>query len=79
MQPFRSSSAEINVPTVPIEGVKSEVLVSLATVPCLGILILGRTAIHWIHQLGVASEEVFRGERLPVITPPERDFDSTTT
>lgn len=42
---------------------------SVATLPCLSLLILGRTLTYGLTQFGMASEEVFRGIQLPIIDP----------
>jgi hypothetical protein len=50
----------------------TEILVSLGTTPLLlGILALRAAAVA-MQEMGEASEEIFRGDRLPVlkITPP---------
>lgn len=43
----------------------SSVVISLLTGPLLVTLIAGRALADALTQLGIASEEVFRGERLP--------------
>ena len=67
MQPFRADSDENRRPALPQLSIAPEWLVGLATIPCLGGLVFARTAQNWLIQLGVASEEVFRGQRLPVL------------
>jgi hypothetical protein len=73
MQAFRSPLDQINWKIPLIEDAKPELIVGLATIPCLGLILCGRTLSHWVTQLGVASEEVFRGERLPVLSQPLED------
>jgi len=50
--------------------VSIEVLVGLATAPVLLALIGGRAAALAMQELGEASEELFRGDRLPVLRSP---------
>jgi hypothetical protein len=44
-----------------------ELLLGLATVPLLGGLLLQRHLSQGMQQIGLASEELFRGERLPIL------------
>jgi hypothetical protein len=46
------------------------ILVSLATTPCLLAIVAIKAASGLLAQLGSTSEEIFRGDRLPVIHPP---------
>lgn len=52
--------------------VSPELLLSLAAGPVLVGITLGIRCLDIVQQLGQASEEVFRGDRLPVLksTPP---------
>jgi hypothetical protein len=74
MQPFRSRSDQIlTSPTVGL-ALQPEWLVSAATVPLVSALVISRALSHVMIQMGMASEEIFRGVRLPVLvvapTPP---------
>jgi hypothetical protein len=51
--------------------IPSSLLVSLAATPCLMTIIALQTATELLKRLGVASEEVFRGDRLPVLHFPD--------
>ena len=44
--------------------------VSAVTVPLLGGLVFSRWAMEGLIQLGSASEELFRGDRLPLLKEP---------
>lgn len=48
----------------------SDVLVSVATVPMLIALVGSKVLAEVVQSLGLASEEVFRGDRLPVLHVP---------
>ena len=72
MQPFRSKSDEVKLSSPLAIKVEADVLVSLATIPLLGALSCGRAINRWIIELGLASEEIFRGERLPVLQTPDK-------
>jgi hypothetical protein len=46
--------------------------VSLASVPILSTLITVRAVLDHLEQIGVGSEEIFRGDRLPVLPFPDQ-------
>lgn len=74
MQPFREKSAQKPADTLPFTLVNNpQIGLALATVPCLGLLVVGHTLTYWLMQFGMASEEIFRGIQLPVLeTDPHR-------
>jgi hypothetical protein len=74
MQPFREKSTQKLVNTLPFTLVNNpKIGLALATLPLLGLLLLGRTLTYWLMQFGMASEEIFRGIQLPVLDPdPDR-------
>lgn len=41
--------------------------ISATTAPLLGLLVSGHRVAHALTQLGVSSEEIFRGDRLPIL------------
>ncbi|WAL62275.1 hypothetical protein [Thermocoleostomius sinensis] len=45
----------------------TRILLSLSTAPLLLILISSRTIAHWLQEMGQTSEEIFRGDRLPIL------------
>lgn len=45
----------------------SDVLVSVATIPFLLVLLGSRVAAKAFQEMGQMSEEVFRGDRLPIL------------
>jgi hypothetical protein len=53
-----------------------EWLLSLATAPLLASLVGGRAALKLMQDLGLASEEVFRGDRLPILNHPLEPIDT---
>jgi hypothetical protein len=61
-----------------IAVVSPSLLVSLAATPWLAAIVSARAAGGFIEQLGLASEEIFRGDRLPVLHFPDRPSDSLT-
>ncbi len=63
--PASSATVRSNVQNIP-----SSLLVSLAATPCLITIIALQTATELLERLGVASEEIFRGDRLPVLHFP---------
>jgi hypothetical protein len=42
------------------------------SVPSLAAMVIMQSLLHQLEQLGVGSEEVFRGERLPILPFPDR-------
>ena len=50
---------------------QSTVLLSLATTPLLVSVILAKVLQQNLIELGKSTEEVFRGERLPLLDFPE--------
>lgn len=74
MQPFREKSTQKAVNNLPFTLINNpQIGLALATLPCLGLLILGRTLTYWLMQFGMASEEIFRGVQLPILdTDPHR-------
>lgn len=46
----------------------SDVLVSLLTPPVLLSILAARTLTSALQEVGLASEELFRGDRLPSLT-----------
>lgn len=61
----RSSSTGLPAPVL-----SPELLVSLAATPWLLTIVAIRATSRLLEQVGLTSEEIFRGERLPVIHFP---------
>jgi hypothetical protein len=57
--------------------VSPSLLVSLTATPWLVIIVTLNTASGLLEQLGLASEEIFRGDRLPVLHLPASEISST--
>jgi len=57
-----------------------EILLGLATVPMLVGLVVGRTLATMMVKVGQSSEELFRGDRLPIlrVTPPTDEQSGST-
>ena len=53
--------------------VSPSLLVSIAATPWLSAIVSIRAASSVLEQLGLASEEMFRGDRLPVLHFPDAD------
>jgi hypothetical protein len=49
----------------------AEFLLSLAVGPVLLGILTAESVFSWLQEVGINSEEVFRGERLPVLHVPE--------
>ena len=78
--PQASANTPTNANTIPF--VPPELLLSLATAPVLLALVGGKVLTEAVRELGVFSEELFRGDRLPVLHFPDETTlnpdDSTT-
>ncbi|MEG4209562.1 hypothetical protein [Microcoleus sp. S13_B4] len=57
-----------NSPKLPVP---SDILLSLVALPMLGGLLVAKAAAEFVGSIGVESEEVFRGSRLPVLNFPQ--------
>jgi hypothetical protein len=55
----------MQVSSIPV--VSPSLLVSLAATPCLLTIVSLKAASVFLEQLGLVSEEIFRGDRLPVL------------
>ncbi|MEG3941295.1 MULTISPECIES: hypothetical protein [unclassified Microcoleus] len=56
-----------NSPKLPIP---SDILLSSIALPMLGGLLVASAAAEFVRSIGIESEEVFRGSRLPVLQFP---------
>lgn len=54
-------------------SIPQDVLLPLGTVTVLGVLLGGKAFFEALQAIGQASEEVFRGDRLPVLNPIETE------
>lgn len=59
------------MPYTPNLPIPSDILLSLAALPMLGGLLVVSSAAKFVVSIGVESEEVFRGSRLPVLNFPQ--------
>ena len=57
-----SSSSRVVTPSL---------LVSIAATPWLAAIVSVQAATGFLEQLGLASEEMFRGDRLPILHFPD--------
>ncbi|WP_295615164.1 hypothetical protein [Chamaesiphon sp. GL140_3_metabinner_50] len=62
-----------------ISVVSPSLLVSMAATPWLSAIVGLQAAGNLLERLGVASEEVFRGDRLPVLHFTDRSEDIDTS
>jgi hypothetical protein len=58
-------------PNSPKLPVPSDILLSLVALPMLGGLVAAGAAAEFVASIGIESEEVFRGSRLPVLNFPQ--------
>jgi len=58
-------------------SISQETLLQLSTGPVLLALLVRKAASQTMHAIGQASEEVFRGDRLPILKfPVETESES---
>ncbi|MGL5059780.1 MAG: hypothetical protein ACRC62_07330 [Microcoleus sp.] len=50
--------------------IPSDIVLSLAALPLLGGLLAAKAAAEFVGAIGIESEEVFRGSRLPILHFP---------
>jgi hypothetical protein len=65
----------MSVSSAPV--VSPSLLVSIAATPWLVMIVTLNTASGLLEQLGLASEEIFRGDRLPVLHLPVSETSTT--
>ncbi len=65
----------MSVSSAPV--VSPSLLVSIAATPWLATIVMLNTASGLLEQLGLASEEIFRGDRLPVLHLPTSETSET--
>lgn len=53
--------------------IPSDILLSAVTAPLLIGLVAGKAITEFLTQAGAESEEIFRGDRLPVLNFPHSD------
>ena len=67
MQSFRKTSpSPPPVPSLTLP-VGMELAISLCALPMIGMLLSEKAVSKGLMQLGEASEEIFRGDRLPIL------------
>lgn len=54
-------------PNIPPSSSSTQILLSLSTVPVLLGLVIGKLLTELIKDVGQATEEVFRGDQLPIL------------
>ena len=78
MQSFRENSSENPTLITPSWKISSDIVLSLATGPVL-LGLLGNKAINeLLLEVGLSSEEIFRGDRLPMLNFPQNPSESST-
>ncbi len=65
----------MSLPSTPLPNLikSSSVLVSLAVTPGLLTMLTIRATGELLEQLGTIGEEIFRGDRLPLLHLPEHE------
>ncbi|MBN3905561.1 MAG: hypothetical protein HWQ35_02945 [Nostoc sp. NMS1] len=72
-QPSTNPPSNIDLFTIP-----QSFLLQIGTASILLLLITGKTTVRALESIGEASEELFRGDRLPILDfPEERETNQT--
>ena len=73
---FRQNSGAGSVESISSPQISSELLLSLATGPMIFGVLASRALGELIPAIGEYSEEIFRGDRLPMLNFPEPESES---
>ena len=71
MQSFRENSSENPTSKTPSWKISSDIVLSLATGPVLVGLLANKAINELLSEIGLYSEEIFRGDRLPILNFPQ--------
>ncbi|ACC83765.1 hypothetical protein [Nostoc punctiforme] len=72
-QPSTNLPSHLDLFTIP-----QSFLLQIGTASILLLLITGKTTVRALESIGEASEELFRGDRLPILDfPEERETNQT--
>lgn len=72
-EPATNPPSHLDLFTIP-----KSFLLQVGTASILLLLITGKTTVRALETIGEASEELFRGDRLPILDFPEdRETDQT--
>jgi hypothetical protein len=72
-QPSTNPPSNLDLFTIP-----QSFLLQIGTASILLLLITGKTTVRALESIGEASEELFRGDRLPILDFPE-DHETNQT
>ncbi len=76
MSPSRKKLPETESEQLLFGIISAEILVSVCTAPFLICWCGSNTIKDWLQEIGQTSEELFRGNRLPVLNFPNQAPDS---
>ncbi|MEH2308541.1 hypothetical protein [Nostoc sp.] len=72
-EPSTNPPSNLDLFTIP-----QSFLLQIGTASILLLLITGKTTVRALESIGKASEELFRGDRLPILDfPEERETNQT--
>ncbi|MGF1936066.1 MAG: hypothetical protein RM347_017050 [Nostoc sp. ChiQUE02] len=72
-QPSTNPASNLDLFSIP-----QSFLLQIGTASILLLLITGKTTVRALEAVGEASEELFRGDRLPILDFPEDDETNQT-
>jgi hypothetical protein len=73
MSSYNNTVPKTTATTLKGDRMPTEFLLSLAVGPMLLGVLATDAIVSWLQSTGINSEEVFRGERLPVLHFPESE------
>ncbi|QKQ72514.1 hypothetical protein [Nostoc sp. TCL240-02] len=72
-EPSTNQPSNLDLFTIP-----QSFLLQIGTASILLLLITGKTTVRALESIGEASEELFRGDRLPILDFPEERENNQT-
>ncbi|MEH1968269.1 hypothetical protein [Nostoc sp.] len=78
MPPANQQPSTNPAPNLDLFSIPQSFLLQIGTASILLLLITGKTTVRALEAVGEASEELFRGDRLPILDFPEDDETNQT-
>jgi hypothetical protein len=78
MPPANQQPSTNPISNLDLFSIPQSFLLQIGTASILLLLITGKTAVRALEGIGEASEELFRGDRLPILDFPE-DHETNQT
>ncbi|MDP5339532.1 MAG: hypothetical protein NWQ28_13265 [Nodularia sp. (in: cyanobacteria)] len=79
MTPTTQKSSDHSGCNLPLFSIPQSFLLQIGTASILLLLTTQKATVKALESMGQASEELFRGDRLPILPFPEAAGDNTST